>query len=334
MHILLALPGHLKTVPMGRFTAEALRELGHTVDIFDYHPSPFEKFHDRAWSRLPFTAREEKARLNRRFRRAFDAGKYELMLTLYGFNLSPESLAHVRRRGVPSACWWINDPFQYKRSIRKAGNYDFIFSNCEASARGYREAGIANGYHLPVGCAPGVHRAVPPVPAMECEVCFAGDWSPGRADAMLGLVGKFGLKVFGPWGKHLPADSPLRPVLTDGFFTPEEMAQMFASAKVVLNLHSWYGKYSTGTNPRLFEAAGCRSFQLVDWKQDIGRLFDLKSEVGTFQTLADLPEALRAALADDAGRAQMAGAAQVRAYGEHTYVHRMQQLLAVMKEHA
>ncbi len=41
MRILLALPGHFKTVPMGRFTLAALRELGHTVEVFDFDPGVF-----------------------------------------------------------------------------------------------------------------------------------------------------------------------------------------------------------------------------------------------------------------------------------------------------
>ncbi len=274
------------------------------------------------------------ALVNRRFRRDFFAQQPDLVLTIYGFNLSPESLALVRRQGVPLVCWWLNDPFQFQRSLKRAAHYDFVFSNCAASVKAYAAAGIKNAWHLPVGCAPAVHRVVGPEKDYACEVCFAGDWNPLRANALTDLVGKFDVKIFGPWRKHLPPDSPLLPALTDGFFTPEEMVRMFASTKVVLNLHSWHGKFSTGTNPRLFETAGCRAFQLVDWKQDIPDLFDLQTEIRSFQTLPELPAVIRAALADDAGRAQMAAAAQARAYREHTYVHRMQQLLAVLKQHA
>jgi len=331
MRILLAVPSHLHTVPMGRFSEEALRELGHEVVLFDYHPQPQEKVHDWVAHRAPFMSREEMALLNRRFRRAVDAAKPDLLLTLYGFNLSKESLDHLRRAGVPSACWWINDPFQFERSLRKAGNYDFIFSNCSVSAQKYREASQQNAFFLPVGCLPTIHRAVPAETKYACEVCFAGDWSKLRAEVLTELAGKFEVKIFGPWRKHLPPVSPLRARLVEGFFTPEEMAAMFASAKVVLNLHTWHGRFSHGVNPRLFEAAGCRAFQVVDWKQEIPGLFDVQSEVRCFQTRADLPETIRAALADDAARAQMAAAAQTRAYREHTYRQRMQQLLDVMK---
>lgn len=36
MKITLAIPTHLKTVPMGRFYEQALRELSHEVALFDF----------------------------------------------------------------------------------------------------------------------------------------------------------------------------------------------------------------------------------------------------------------------------------------------------------
>jgi spore maturation protein CgeB len=331
MRILLAIPGHLKTVPMGRFSAEALRELGHEVTLFDFHPRPLEKFHNGLAKKIALFGNEEKHLLNRRFRRAFAEAKPDLFIALYGFHLSAESLAHVRARGVPSACWWLNDPFQFDRSRRQAARYDFIFSNCATSAEKYLAAGIKNAFHLPTACAPEVHRKMPAEEKFRCDVCFAGDHSPLRAEVMTKLAAEFDVKIFGPWAKHLPPDSPLRKNLVDGFFMPEEMARMFAGAKIVLNLHTWHGKFPHGTNPRLFEAAGCSAFQLVDFKTDIPALFDVKNEVRCFEMIDELPAAVCAALADDSAREQMAAAAQSRAYHEHTYVHRMTRLLNVVK---
>lgn len=115
-----------------------------------------------------------------------------------------------------------------------------------------------------MACAPEVHRRTAPRPEYRCEICFAGDWSPLREAWCEKLAEHFDLRIFGPWKKKLPAGSSLHACLTDGFFTPEQMADMFASAAVVFNLHSWYGKWDHGTNPRLFEAAGCGACQVVE----------------------------------------------------------------------
>ncbi|HKQ30063.1 MAG TPA: glycosyltransferase [Burkholderiales bacterium] len=322
MKVLLAIPGHLKTVPMGRFTAEALQELGHDVVLFDYHAGALDKIVDRVKR-----SDEEKASVNRRLRRVLESVCPDLFVTLFGFDISVESLAHMRRLGIPTACWWINDPFQYERSVKKAPHYDFVFSNSEVSAAQYRTLGVANAYFLPTACVPAVHRSVPLQERYRCDVCFAGDWSPLREQLMERLVGRFDLKIFGPWGSKMKPDSQLRAHLVDGFFSPADMAAMFSSARVVVNIHTWFGKFDHGLNPRLFEAAGCASFQVVDWKQEIPKLFDCPSEMACYRSLDEVPELIAGALsAPDATRAT-AAATQRRAYRDHTYKNRMQTLI-------
>ncbi len=322
MKILLALPGHLKTVPMGRFSAAALQELGHEVVVFDYAPGTLDKLRRR----LLEPSAQARSSVNRRLRRAIESARPDLFVTLFGFDVSPESLEFMRSRKLASVCWWINDPFQFERSLEKASCYDFVFSNSSVSPLAYRRAGI-NAHFLPTACAPAVHRTVPPCEAYRCDVCFAGDWSPLRERVMEDLARRFDVRVFGPWSKKLDPGSPLRAKLVNGFFSPEEMATMFASARVVLNLHTWFGDFDHGVNPRLFEAAGCGSYQLVDWKQEIPRLFNVPAEMVCYRDAGEIPERVAAALASpDAARATGA-AAQRRAYRDHTYRARMATLL-------
>ncbi len=323
MKILLAIPGHLETVPMGRFSAAALRELGHEVVVFDYAPGTLDKLRGR----LLEPSGEARASVNRRLRREIEGARPDLFVTLFGFDVSPESLEFMRSRKLASVCWWINDPFQFTRCLEKARCYDFVFSNSSVSPLAYRRAGVRNAHFLPTACAPAVHRTVPPSEAYRCEVCFAGDWSPLRERVMEGLAARFEVRVFGPWSKKLKPGSALRAKLVNGFFSPEEMAAMFASAQVVLNVHTWFGEFDHGINPRLFEAAGCGSFQLVDWKQEIPQLFDVPAEMACYRDLGEIPEHVAAALADPALSRETGAAAQRRAYRDHTYRARMATLL-------
>lgn len=322
MNILLAVPGHLRTVPMGRFTAEALRELGHRVTVFDYRAS----LSDKLWDRIA-GSQEEKARTNSRLRRAVGRYRPDLFLTLFGFDVSVESLAYLRTKGIPTVCWWINDPFQYDRSLKKAPSYDFVFSNSAVCAERYSGAGVAHAGFLPTACVPAIHKATPLHDAYRCDVCFAGDWSPLRERLMERLAQEFDVRIFGPWAKKLKSGSPLAGVLVDGFFTPDEMARMFSSAAVVMNIHTWFEQCDHGVNPRLFEAAGCAAYQIVDWKVEVPRLFDLTSEIACYKTLDEVPELVRDALRDNEAARAVGFAAQRRAYGEHTYRNRMETLL-------
>ena len=333
MKILLALPGHLKTVPMGKFCIDALGELGYEVAVFDYHPTPLDRLSDRVTALTGKAPREEKPATNRRFRQAVEQAQPDLMVTLFGFDLSPQSLAYLQQKGIPSVCWWINDPFQYQRSLAKADHYDFLFSNSAVCAEQYRAAGINNAFFLPTACQPEVHHPAEAVEHYASDICFAGDWSPLREKFLLQLAERFDVKIFGPWQKKLAPDSPLQRHLVDGFFSPQEMAQMFSSAKVVLNIHTWYETHDHGLNPRLFEAAGCGAFQVADWKQEIPSLFDPDREMFCYRTPDDLVAALERFVADDETRQTMAQAAQRRALGEHTYRHRMETMLETVRRH-
>ena len=329
MNILLVIPGKLRTVPMGVFSARALEELGHRVAVFDDSLQPLDKL-ARGLARGLGLRLEERPFVNRRLRALLREFRPDLFLSVFGFGVSPRTLAAVRAAGVPSACWWINDPFQFERSLQRAPHYDWVFSNSAVCAQWYRERGVAASAFLPTACEPSVHRPVPPVAADACELCFAGDWSPLREQVVTALARRFEVRVFGPWGRKLAPDSPLRPLLRDGFFTPDDMAAMFSSAQVVLNLHSWCGRFDHGVNPRLFEAAACGAFQVVDDKREIASLFTPGAELAAVPGPDDFAQAVIDALADPAGRARAGRAALRRALAEHTYRHRMASLISAM----
>ena len=324
MKILLAYPGKLNTVPMGRFSGDALRNLGHEVVEFDLSSNWLDKSID-------WLNRDERHRnLNKRFKRLVDAERPDLMFAVFGFDLAPDTLEHLRSRGIPRACWWLNDPFQFSRSLLKAPHYDFLFTNSLGSVVDYRQAGVTHASWLPTACSPSVHRRADPLAEYHCDICFAGDWSPLREAWCEKLAEHFDLRIFGPWQKKLRHDSPLLAHVHDGFFTPENMVHMFASAKIVFNLHSWYGKWDHGTNPRLFEAAGCGSCQLVDWKQDIPELFDCETEIVTYLNEEELVAKVRELLEDDGFREILSNNAQRRAHADHTYENRMKTMLATV----
>jgi len=214
--------------------------------------------------------------------------------------------------------------------VGKAPFYDFVFSNSSVCPRQYVAAGARHAHFLPTACAPSVHRSRPPEERYRCDVCFAGDWSALRERMMEALVDRFRVRIFGPWSKKLARGSPLRPVLVDGFFSPDEMAAMFSSAAVVLNLHTWFGEHDHGLNPRLFEAAGCGAYQLVDWKREIPQLFEVTQEVACYRALDEIPAHVERALADPARARAIAEGAQRRAYRDHTYRVRMETLLGIV----
>lgn len=330
MRILLAIPGHLKTVPMGDFCAKALERLGHEVIVFDYRRQPQDKILEgltRLWSSGGALAPV----MNWRLRGLIGDLRPDLFMTLYGFFLDRQTLNLLRVKKIPSVCWWINDPFQFERSMERAALYDAVFTNDSHCAGQYLASGVRAAWFLPTACDPEVHQPLSPQNDYRADVCFAGDWSPLRERLMLGLVDRVDLKIFGPWAKKLPPDSPLHRFLQDGFFSPREMAAMFSSAAITLNIHTWHENANHGVNPRLFEAAACGVAQLVDWKLEIPSLFALDHELLSFERIQDVPALISDALTDRRALAEMGAAARRRALAEHTYVHRMEKMLGLLE---
>jgi spore maturation protein CgeB len=320
MRVLVAVPGNLRTVPMSRFVPDALAALGHEVRAVDYSLSLLEKLSSRA---APAEAVEK------RMLRAIEDAHPELFLTLYGVNVSGGVLSHLRGRGITTANWWLNDPFQFERAMGILPGYDFAFSNARGSVEAYAARGLRNVRFLPTACEPSVHRPLP-ARTLACDVSFAGDWSAMREQLVGWLAGKgVDVRIFGPWRRKLARSSPLRPRLEHGFFTPQRMAEIFAACRATLNVHTWRGRFDYGLNPRVFEAAACGVPQLVDWKRELDELFDEKERTAMLVYRAD-EELLQLCYRKDLDELRdkaVAASASIRE--KHSYLARMRELLRV-----
>lgn len=314
---------------MGGFVAAALRRLGHDVRVFDAHP----RWRDKVGGTLR-RGDGPAPTMNAALCQTATVERPDVFLTLFGFDIAEATLEAIRRLGIPTVCWWLNDPFQLPRSLRQAGWYDVYFTNARGCLPEYQAAGVRAATFLPLAADPDVHYPRRLDEALgiryQSEVCFAGDWSPLREEWIRRLMARHAVRVWGPWGKKLAPDSPIRRVLTDGFFTPDTMVRAFAGAKVVLNLHTWFGQWSYGVNPRLFEAAGAGACQLVDAKAEIPDLYDVPSEVACFTSFEECESLLTHYLACEEERRATGTRAAERTRREHTYDHRMRTLLAIV----
>lgn len=316
MKILFAMPGHLKTVPMNRYVVGGLRGLGIEVEVFNYR---------RRLMSHRFMNQYLKIRVTR--------SKPDLFLTLFGFDLDVEVLRFTRRKNIVSVCWWLNDPFQLERSLTKAGFYDFYFTNALGCIDQYKKKGIKKVFFLPLACDPEVHKKVELSEVerrrFESDICFAGDWGPTREKILTELSRDFDLKIWGPWKKRISKDSALRSHLQGGFFTPEEMVKIFNASKIILNIHSWFGKWDYGINPRVFEAPGCGGFQLCDWKMEIPELYKVDSEIACYTSIDELREKLSFFLGNENERQRIQQMGYKKTHEQHTYVHRLREMLNI-----
>ena len=303
--------------------------MGHEVVWLDYSPTLQEKIRGRL--------RGERARdqlVAPRLMAAIEEYKPDLFLTLYGFNVAGRVLELLRDRDVTRVNWWLNDPFQFERACGILPAYDFAFTNAKYSVDTYRARGIRNVRFLPTACDPSVHRPLIGDPSLACQVSFAGDWSENREGIIARLVEAkiCDVRIFGPWRKKLAPNSPLRPHLRNGFFSPEKMVSIFASSLATLNIHTWYGRYDYGLNPRVFEAAACGVPQLVDEKRELRELVptDKLYCLFAYRDEAELHAQVRAVLSDPRGARQRAMQLVGHFHQTHSYDARMRDLLTAV----
>ena len=326
MKIILSVPGHLKTVPMSDYAYHTLTSMGHEVSLHNFgRDDAMEALLKRV------SPRRFAAHKNEELMRLIHAFKPDVFLTIFGFGHEQAVIEQIRSLGILTICWWLNDPFQFERSLANASAYDFYFTNAKRSVDAYREAGLKHVYHLPVGCYPKIHMRLPHS-VCKHDVCYAGDWNPIREHALLEIAKDVRLAIFGPWRKKLNAGSVLYPlVVRDGFFSPKEMVQFFNESKIVLNIHSWFGRWDYGTNPRLFEANGCGAFQLCDWKEEIPELYEADEEIALYKSIEELKEKLIWFLSRDDQRIAIANGGYARTHRQHTYQLRLTEMLSLCK---
>ncbi len=326
MRILLSVLGNIKTIPMNLYVPGTLESMGHKIFVVDTSVGG-------VWPRLlkKFSSRKNLIRfMDNKIIKTIERTKPDLFLAIYGVNHSIELINKIKKRGIPTACWWLNDPFQFERSTERAAHFDFYFTNSGGSLRDYRTRGITNVHYLPVGIYPQVHRKIPGL-KKRYSVSFSGDWCGPRERILETVAEDFDLAIFGPWKKKLIKSSPLRKRLkSNGFFTTEEMVGIFNRSEIVLNVHNWFGRFDYGVNPRLFEACGSGAFQVCDWKEEIADLYEDGKEIVLYKTLEELKEKLAWYLPRESLRIKIAESALRRTLACHTYEHRMRQMLSVI----
>ena len=151
-----------------------------------------------------------------------------------------------------------------------------------------------------------------------------------REEMLAELARDFKVSIWGLWKRRLVRDSILNDcIVKDGFFTPEEMAHVFNRSQVVLNIHTWFGKWDFGLNPRVFEANGCGAFQLCDFKEEIEEHYEDGKEIVLYRSVSELKEKLGYYLGHPGELAEIAEKGYVRTHRDHTCANRLAEMFAL-----
>ncbi|MDD3089735.1 MAG: glycosyltransferase [Candidatus Omnitrophica bacterium] len=334
-------------ITVTEYVERALRGLGHEVETVNYRDWLIP---GRIRSRVPALDLWDTRRINRDLVRKAEVFRPEVLIVFGATNIYPETIAEIKRRFDPVTVSMVADfPMGFDFHLMAGPYYDHFFPSGTDGLLQYQKAGHTNGYWLPFGCDPEIHRPI----ELTCEerkkygsdICFVGSYYTEREVILEPLAG-FDLGLWGIGWEKLPKGSPLRRHVRGGSLRPDEWVKVFNAAKIVINIvarradvrepfaFSLKDDDFRMCNTRVFEILGCGAFQMVNRKDDVLELFKDKEHIALFDEKRpdEVPASVEYYLTHADERRRIAAAGRREAVEKHTYRSRMEYLFTVINK--
>lgn len=352
LKILVVLPLYGGSLPIGRYCAEALKELGHHVEIFE--APDFLQAHTALRSmnigqdKLNGLEQNFIQLLSQAIFAQAEENRIDLVLAMAQAPVNKLLLKKLKQEHIVSAMWFVEDyqVFPYWQIFAPLYDYFFVIQK-EPFLQKLQQDKQVKAFYLPLGADPNFHKkqelSKEEEKFYQADLAFMGAGYPNRRKAFRSLL-QYNLKI---WGSDWQGDSLLaKYVQKNGQrISPEESLKIYSASKINLNLHSSIHadklvSHGDFVNPRTFELACMGVFQLADKRTLMDEHFICSTlqnprddaELAVFDSMDDLQENILFYLNHAKLREKIACNAQKRIIKEHTYVHRMQTLLQTIKE--
>jgi spore maturation protein CgeB len=109
------------------------------------------------------------------------------------------------------------------------------------------------------------------------------------------------------------------------------MYEILNASKMTLNHHGDVPPYAN--NMRLYEATGVGTLLLTDWKINLSEIFAPGREVVAYRTVDECADLIQHYLNHAEERESVSRAGQERTLSQHTFLHRMQELVDVVHKY-
>lgn len=271
--------------------------------------------------------------------------KPDLILVLDGMELPLHQVDQIRKRGFRIAVWMTDDPYYTDTTAKMAAHFDDIFTleiNCIDF---YHKMGCSSVHYLPFGAYQSHYFPLSVPSSVRREVNFTGSAYWSRVYFMNPIMPQlmsYNTGINGLWWDRIENYSLYaNKIEVNTWHGPEETNQVYNGTKVVLNMHRSHMddtfnqnknlRIPAGSpNPRCFEICAASSFQLTDARDDMARFYKAGEEIETYATPQELIEKVEYYLTHEKERQEIALRGLERTLREHTYAHRIQQMLSIL----
>lgn len=127
---------------------------------------------------------------------------------------------------------------------------------------------------------------------LGCDISFTGEsygmrGEGGYRSGILDQLGDYNMKIWGDerWKLRFPYYNNLEKAYHGGRLPFNKLRKLYHLSTINLNMPS--PQVFTGFQPRVFEIAACKGFQIVDWREELDEIFT-EDELVTFKNIPDL----------------------------------------------
>lgn len=267
--------------------------------------------------------------------------KPDLVLILKGESIPARTLAELKAdTGATLAVWWVDHPFMnaehrhpwrhvpacvplfdhcfifdhsYKDSLRQAGAREVSFLPCAADTELFRSQRLTEAERVTYGAS----------------VSLVGVYTESRAKIVRKMCGMPGLGLWGPGWKELLSQQMHQDAFRGEALAPADACKVYSASQVNLNTHHQQSR-NAGLNTRAFEIPAAGAFELSDYVPGMEALLEPGREVAVYHSPEQAGELARYYIKAEDERRRIAEAGHRRVLAEHTYRHRMQDLLSAL----
>lgn len=319
--------------------AEELMRMGHDLHLFTVNPPGFlyqtlckpGLFEERLVRRIvDYSEDAYKIPL------LIDRTEPDVVLTIQGYVIPRQILKEIKKRGVPSAVWFMKEPYDTMRSCSYGRYFTHVFLQDRASLMYHRRYGNPNSFYLPHGSAPVIEDAPPNGDdRYRYGLSLTGTPTEDRVRLVRGLrEAGMEVTVAGPGWEGVEEVNVRR------IRSHRDRCDHFRSSLVNINLHgterSSYNPWQLkaySPNLETFDISASAAFQLVDDRREgVKECFEPGKEIVQFSDVSDCIEKARYYLENVEEVKAIASSAHERACREHGYRHRIEFILKTVED--
>lgn len=153
-----------------------------------------------------------------------------------------------------------------------------------------------------------------------------------RNDFLERLSDRFDIEYWGYGIEYLAVNSPIRRNYR-GEAWGLNMYNVRKNSKITLNKHISSVAERFANNMTLYEATGVGTCLVTDLKDNLYELFEPGKEVVAYRNVDECAQIVKYYLEHEEERSAIANAGQQRTLREHTYYHRMQELVEIVRKY-